>query len=93
MAWMTGHCMHGTRSSRPPLADSCLKRPMIAVLQCHWLLSCACHTATHERVLASGGAAKLPRSAPWSIYNADRVLDLEAEASTSGSDSDEAADS
>ena len=50
-------------------------------------------TATHERVLASGGAAKLPRSAPWSIYNADRVLDLEAEASTSGSDSDDAEDS
>ena len=49
--------------------------------------------ATHERVLASGGAAKLPRGTPWSIYNTDQVLDLEAEASTSGSDSDEAEDS
>ena len=44
---------------------------------------------THERVEAAGGAAKLPRRKPWSLYSDDMlVLDLEGEASTSGSESD-----
>ena len=44
---------------------------------------------THERVEAAGGATKLPRHKPWSLYSDDMlVLDLEGEASTSGSESD-----
>ena len=46
--------------------------------------------ATHERVVAAGGAAHLKRNAPWRIYSDEPVLDLHGEASTSGSDSDEA---
>ena len=46
--------------------------------------------ATHERVVAAGGAAHLKRNAPWRIYSDEPVLALHGEASTSGSDSDEA---
>jgi len=46
--------------------------------------------ATHELVRAVGGATRLPRSTPWSIYSTEPVPQLNAEASTSGSDSDEA---
>ena len=42
----------------------------------------------HERVLAVGGVAKLPRSNPWAIYSDAPVLELDGEASTSGSESD-----
>ena len=42
----------------------------------------------HERVLAVGGVAKLPRSNPWAIYSDAPVPDLNSEASTSGSESD-----
>eukprot|EP00966_Prymnesium_polylepis_P116834 2699824-Prymnesium_polylepis.1 len=37
MHWRHGH----PRPARAALADSCTRRPMINVLQCHWLLSCA----------------------------------------------------
>ena len=41
---------------------------------------------THERVLAVGGVAKLPRSNPWALYSDAPVPDLDGEASTGGSE-------
>ena len=43
---------------------------------------------THGCVLAAGGAAMLPRSNPWAIYSDAPVMELDGEASTSGSESD-----
>ena len=46
---------------------------------------------THACVEAAGavhGAAKLPRDRPWSIYSEEPVLNLDAETSSSGSESD-----
>ena len=41
---------------------------------------------THERVLAVGGIAKLPRGDPWAVYSDAPVPDLDGEASTGGSE-------
>ena len=41
---------------------------------------------THQRVLAVGGVAKLPRGDPWAVYSDAPVPDLDGEASTGGSE-------
>ena len=43
---------------------------------------------THGCVLTAGGVAMLPRGNPWAIYSDAPVLELDGEASTSGSESD-----
>ena len=43
---------------------------------------------THGCVLAAGGVAMLPRGNPWAIYSDAPVMELDGEASTSGSESD-----